>query len=182
MSRVTDKNSMKKLFLALFSVVPLICFGQVVGNHGGGVDILLNNGSSAIGQEQWLCLIKSTKTKKLESDFLKLWNRKYETEQDTFNLIDSILLGVTFKEFGHFIPTVRSPVFICELPSQSDNFDVQNRADHEKELMLLKDILLSWEQGKEGIKENNICDKNFSSRNKRLEDLKKVIELYERKP
>lgn len=173
---------MKKLFLALLAMAPMICFGQVVGNHGGGVDILLNNGSSAIGQEQWLCLIKSTKAKKLESDFLKLWNMKYETEEDTFNLIDSILLSVTLRQFGQFIPTVRSPVFICDSPMENDNFDLLKRADHEKELMLLKEILLSWEQGKEGIKENNICDINFSPRLKRVDDLKKVIELYERKP
>ena len=173
---------MKRYCLALILMIPQLSFTQVVGNHGGGVDLLGLDGITAAGTKQLLCLMKATKTKKIETELLQSWNRKYETDADTIGLIDSILLAETIKGLGHFIPQINSPVFKCELPSEDDATTLAERKDAKKELRLLKEIQSAWEQGKEGIEAKNICDTYFAPRLKRLDDLKKVIELYERKP
>jgi hypothetical protein len=167
--------------------ISMLLFGfsihaQVVGHPGGGVDVLINNSNSGMSKEQWLCFMQSSKTKVLEGDFLKAWGRNYVTESDTFNLLDMILIGVTFKELGFYISPPAPQQYGCETPAESNVFDLKKRKDHDKELALLKDILKIWEEGVKGIQDKNNCETNFGPRKKYVDHLKKIIKLYEESP
>jgi hypothetical protein len=170
------------MYLGLFLLIPNISISQVIGNHGGGMDLLGLARVSGLGTKDLLCLMKATKTKKIETDLLESWNRKYETHTDIIDLIDYILIEETIKGLNYFIPVIKSPVFKCENQSEDSTFTLSKRNNAEKELDLLKEMLSAWEQGRDGFEAQNICEEYFAPRVKRLDDLKKVIELYEKKP
>jgi hypothetical protein len=173
---------MFKLLTISLLLVGFSIHAQVVGHPGGGVDVLIYNSNSGMSKQQWLCLMQSSKTKVLEGDFLKAWGRNYVTESDTFNLIDMILFGVTFKELGFYISPPAPQQYGCETPAVSNVFDLKKRKDYEKELALLKEIQKIWEEGMKGIQEKNLCDTNFGLRKKYVDHLSKLIKMYEESP
>lgn len=174
--RVSDRKLMKKHLL----ILPLLCltftaFAQNTGHPGGGgPDVTVKDLDVA-------CLTLSGLSESAEKEFVKSWGRKYKSSKNFFKLTSEIIaesmihnvdLINELKDIDH--PNCRKNI------EDLVNLSFAKRPHYKEELIQLRDIAAAWEKGKKNIPGSKRCSGEFTDRAKHLDDLKTLIELYEK--
>jgi hypothetical protein len=157
----------KFLFFCLL-FTSLTAIGQHTGHPGGGPDI------TTTPEREIVCNGFLGLSADLEEKFLKSWNKKYKSSQDFFNHVDYIVIENVIHTLGAMESLKYKKPHECD-KNDKHLFELKlsQRPNRKAELILLKNIKESWEEGRKG------CKEKFVDRARMQDQLNNVIKLYE---
>jgi hypothetical protein len=167
---------MKYLIALFYFVYASISFAQTHGHPGGG------GPDGNTDEQNILCQHLYDKALELEDEFSKSWHRKNQSSDMFFVLLEDILVEYSLKSIDQMQASDLTLEKKCEQDEvvKPTEGTLAARIHYQKELQLLKSIHSLWSDGKKNMKNMNACQIKFAERSLKAEELKLLIELYEK--
>lgn len=135
----------------------------------------VENGPKVIINDQELhCNQMANNSSLIEKEFCIFWERKYESENDFLELIETIKINL-FYETLDFLSRRSEQPLCMQLSGSGAEGTLTKRSNFKKEAALLKEMSIIWK----GASDIEDCKSKFKNRALRLDDLELLLKLYE---